>query len=55
MIELGDLREGILPVLIDFCKHVFQLSNIDVKDRRQPRLSCGGAYGGPVHATGSLS
>jgi len=32
MIELGDLREGILPgSLIDFYKHVFQLSNIDVK------------------------
>lgn len=32
MIELGDLREGILPgSLIDFYKHVFQLSNIEVK------------------------
>jgi predicted amino acid racemase len=32
MIELGDLREGILPgSLIDFYKHVFQLSNIKVK------------------------
>lgn len=31
MIELGDLREGILPgSLIDFYKHVFQLSNIEV-------------------------
>jgi predicted amino acid racemase len=32
MIELGDLREGILPgSLIDFYQHVFQLSNIEVK------------------------
>ena len=32
MIELGDLREGILPgSLIDFYNHVFQLSNIEVK------------------------
>jgi predicted amino acid racemase len=32
MIELGDLREGILPgSLIDFYKHVFHLSNIEVK------------------------
>jgi len=32
MIELGDLREGILPgSLMDFYKHVFQLSHIDVK------------------------
>jgi len=32
MIELGDLREGILPgSLIDFYRHVFQLSHIDVK------------------------
>jgi predicted amino acid racemase len=32
MIELGDLREGILPgSLIDFYEHVFQLSNIEVK------------------------
>ncbi|MBN2319325.1 MAG: alanine racemase [Acidobacteria bacterium] len=32
MIELGDLREGILPgSLINFYKHVFHLSNIEVK------------------------
>jgi len=32
MIELGDLREGILPgSLIDFYRHVFQLSHIEVK------------------------
>jgi predicted amino acid racemase len=32
MIELGDLREGILPgSLIGFYKHVFHLSNIEVK------------------------
>jgi predicted amino acid racemase len=32
MIELGDLREGILPgSLTDFYKHVFHLSNIEVK------------------------
>jgi predicted amino acid racemase len=32
MIELGDLREGILPgSLIEFYKHVFHLSNIEVK------------------------
>ena len=32
MIELGDLREGILPgSLIDFYKYVFQFPNIDVK------------------------
>jgi predicted amino acid racemase len=32
MIEPGDLREGILPgSLIGFYKHVFQLSNIEVK------------------------
>ncbi|MEJ2244933.1 MAG: alanine racemase [Acidobacteriota bacterium] len=32
MIELGDLREGILPgSLIDFYEHVFQLPNIEVK------------------------
>lgn len=32
MIELGDLREGILPgSLIDFYQHVFHLSNIEVK------------------------
>lgn len=32
MIELGDLREGILPgSLIDFYKHVFELSHIEVK------------------------
>jgi ornithine racemase len=32
MIELGDLREGILPgSLIDFYKYVFQLSNIEVR------------------------
>ncbi len=31
MIELGDLREGILPgTLIDFYNHVFRLSNIEV-------------------------
>jgi predicted amino acid racemase len=32
MIELGDLREGILPgSLIDFYKYVFELSHIEVK------------------------
>jgi predicted amino acid racemase len=32
MIELGDLREGILPgSLMDFYKHVFHLSNIEMK------------------------
>jgi len=32
MIELGDLREGILPgSLIEFYKHVFHLSHIEVK------------------------
>ena len=32
MIELGDLREGILPgSLIDFYEHVFHLSHIEVK------------------------
>ncbi len=32
MIELGDLREGILPgSLIDFYQHVFHLSHIEVK------------------------
>lgn len=32
MIELGDLREGILPgSLMDFYKHVFHLPNIEVK------------------------
>jgi predicted amino acid racemase len=32
MIELGDLREGILPgSLIDFYRHVFELSHIEVK------------------------
>jgi len=31
MVELGDLREGILPgSLVKFYQHVFQLSNIDV-------------------------
>ncbi len=31
MIELGDLREGILPgSLIDFYNHIFQMSNIEV-------------------------
>ena len=31
MIELGDLREGILPSsLIEFYKHIFQMSNIEV-------------------------